>query len=472
MARPSAIKTNSAASSAPRIFDEELWFGTDDFDAAQQAAADSMAATAGRVLGAKPLPQSTLKLAELAGDDSTTVQQFVDVLEQDPALSAKLLRMVNSAGFSLRQRCTSVRHAVTILGSKRLFQIASTAAVLDLFDAETGYAVQVLEHSSVMGAFCRYLGAHLGLATEELFTIGSLHDIGKLMLLDTFGEQYQNLMDRSGGEADTLHALERAEFGYDHAVLAAHVLKAWTIPDPVPKIVAWHHAPARAYRSSTSHAALVQTVRLADVLVHALATGADAADVPRLAAHEAANYLDISEAQLVALWPELVELRLHTLEGTVPETGDAPPRTGSTARLKASSRRPAAPATVPKQFPCIECQRASFGSTCPACKGELCPAHPVGPEGWCVVCARDYPGFKAATAGEERRRSLLGALLIAVLCAAFGLSLQGLGVVPRLVLVLLIAAFAAFVAWLGARSYSRTTFRRSRPNHAAQSPRS
>jgi HD-like signal output (HDOD) protein len=255
MATTTTAKVNRGTPVAPRVLlDEDLWFGLTDAKAAEDAAAKSMAATAGTVLGAKPFPESARRLAELSSRDDGQVGEMVQVLEQDPALSAKLLRVVNSAGFGLRQRCTSVRHAVTLVGSKHLNQMATTAAVLDLFDSESGPAVSVLEHSAVVGAFCRYLGAHQGLPAEDLFTAGALHDIGKLMLLEAFGERYHLVFDQCLEHPDTLFAIERAEYGFDHGVLAAHVLKAWNIPEPIPKVVAWHHEPTRAYESSTLNA--------------------------------------------------------------------------------------------------------------------------------------------------------------------------------------------------------------------------
>lgn len=465
MPRTAITKPKSAGPPPTVLLDEELWFGTSDGDAAEKAAASSMAATAGKVVGAKHFPESARKLAELASRESTTVPEFVQVIEQDPALSAQLLRLVNSSGFSLRQRCTSVRHAVNIVGSKQLHRIATMAAVLDLFDSETGYAVDVLQHSAAMGAICRYLGGHLGLSSEDLFTIGVLHDIGKLMLLDTFAERYHPLIQQSQGHADTLHRLERAEFGFDHGVLAAHVLKAWDIPDPIPKIISWHHEPARAYKSSSAHAALVQTTRLADALVHAMAQGGTHADVTQLAQHEAANYLDISEAQLGAMWPELTRLYAQAVAPGEGENQSAP-ADGSISRIRALSEGPKRAAKLPKQFSCIECESPSFGVTCPSCHGHLCPEHPPGSAGWCGLCARDYAAFRT-----EKRfpidlpRGLAAAAAVLFAFAWAGVRTgDGATLARGLTAGLLVCALGAFAVVIGKRSYLRHHFLRSRPN--------
>ena len=118
--------------------DEELWFDSDDGgDAIAEAkAAESMAAMVGRILGAKPFPVAAQKLADLTRAPNARIDQAVRILESDPALSARLLRLVNSAGYALRLRCTSVRHAAALVGTRRLHQVATTSAVLDLFDSK------------------------------------------------------------------------------------------------------------------------------------------------------------------------------------------------------------------------------------------------------------------------------------------------------------------------------------------------
>ena len=219
--------------------DEELWFGDDDDIQAESRAAASLAAVGARIVGAKPFPIAARRLDELTRNPSTRIEQVVTVLESDPALSVRLLRLVNSAGYGLKVRCSSVRHAAVLVGTRRLNQVATTAAILDLFDGSSSLGMELLEHATVVGSLCRYLAVHLGLPHDELFTCGFLHDIGKLMLLDSERERYAELLTEYGQAPDQIHIAERKLFGFDHAVLGAHVLKAWNIPEPVPRVIAW-----------------------------------------------------------------------------------------------------------------------------------------------------------------------------------------------------------------------------------------
>jgi HD-like signal output (HDOD) protein len=398
----------TTAGNAAVAIDEELWFGSPGDDKElEERASQSMAAVAARVLGAKPFPAAARKLEELTRAGGAKIEQVVGVLESDPGLSMRLLRLVNSAGYALRVRCTSVRHAAALVGMRRLHQLATTAAVLDLFETGNPAIKSLLNHAAVVGAFCRYLAVHVDLAPDELFTCGFLHDIGKLMLVDAEGAPYLELVEQAGENADALHLLEQEKYGFDHAVLGAHVLKNWRIPNPVPRVVAWHHNVARALQADPSIAAMVQALRLADQLSYLVRTHLETEGIAIAAQSPAATYLGVSEAQLSNMWPDLARLsqRINAVPGgdqaeVIPRADSMPPslRPGSRktkqplASLSPASVRPeAGPVSdMPKHFVCIVCKKASFGNRCPVCSGHVCSEHQVGAEQWCTECTSAY----------------------------------------------------------------------------------
>jgi putative nucleotidyltransferase with HDIG domain len=354
------------------------------------------------------------------------------------ALSARVLRLVNSASFALRTPCTSMRQATSLVGTEKLNHLATTAAILDMVDSSSVHASRILEHSSVVGALSRYLAVHLGLPADELFTCGFLHDIGKLMLLEVEGKRYGALLDEVGEEYDAIHLYERELFGFDHALLAGHVLQKWNIPEPVPRVVAWHHHVTRAYDQGPRWASLVSVLRLADLLAYALTSPDDEEQVERAARSEAASFLEISAAQLAAVWDELRAINERSralfrgeeppesrtplslrpsarsfrpsrslgLSGSHPSLQPLPhasfhPRPGPSRGAQvglgtASSGAQSRVASVrdveqrPKQFPCVVCDGPTFAHECPACHGMVCPEHSKGVEEWCVLCWEDY----------------------------------------------------------------------------------
>jgi len=470
-----AEPSQKPADVVPAAIEEELWFGGHDASLAEDAAARSMAALVGRIVGAKPFPESARRLAELTRKDVIRIEPIVQVLERDPALSVRLLRLVNSAGYALRQRCTSVRHAATLVGTDRLHQIATTAAVLDLFDSKGSIAAKIVEHSTIVGAFCRYFGAHLALPVDDLFTAGFLHDIGKLMLLETEGDQYFALLEKYADRPDSIHVVERSLYGFDHAVLAAHVLTAWNIPDPVPKIVAWHHDPTRAYRVSSMMAALVQTVRLADVAVYAMVSGVEQEQFATLASTESANYLDISEPQLSSMWDELQTLYRESVEQCRGENAPA---------LDPRSLRPKQPLSIgvhsetprstelPLQFPCVVCGRPTFGNKCSACGGHMCPEHQEGREDWCTLCARDFHNVSSeAPQAMSPRLAVAVAIATAFISTAIGYETGGVrGSVRAVAGTVLLLLLVVLLVVAGRRLMLRFRFVRNRPNRAVEMP--
>lgn len=326
--------------------DEELWYGSSTNQDAEDRAAASLAGRVGRVLGAKPFPATALKLARLTRDPRSSMDELLAVLESDPGLSARLLRLVNSAGFALRTACTSVRHAAVLVGNARLNQVATTAAIMDMYASSAKHATRILEHAGVVGALCRYLAFYLALPSDELFTCGFLHDIGKLMLLDTDGADYEALLDEAGDDADRVHLLERERFGFDHALLAGHVLAKWNIPQPVPQVVSWHHNAAHAFSVSSQLGQLVSAVRLADGMSYAFRAGKPEIWIEQLAKTDAAQYLGVSEPQIAAMWDEMAALALRAAAASrggtgVPETFSMRPSTTSLRVVRGSLSAPA-----------------------------------------------------------------------------------------------------------------------------------
>jgi putative nucleotidyltransferase with HDIG domain len=483
-----------SASLSPGSFgqNENDWFGGRDRDA-EEAASKSLAATAARIVGAKPFPIAAKRLEELTRTTSARIEQVVVVLESDPALSARLLRLVNSAGYGLKVRCTSVRHAAVLVGTRRLNQVATTAAILDLFESSNTLAAELLEHAAVVGSLCRYLAVHLGLPHDELFTCGFLHDIGKIMLLDTEREVYPSLLREFGGNADSVHEQERRVFGFDHATLGAHVLTAWNIPEPVPKVIAWHHQPQRAMQDSLL-SGMVQTLRLADLLAYELGRRQEQEGVQIVAASEAALFLDISEAQLSAMWGDLSALRDRSkarshgeaeLEAADPRQevptslrprGSLSPRSGRSSLAPTHGSivprdsdppdavRPASdPATkeMPKRLSCVVCGTGSFGNICQACGGHVCPNHQVGSDEWCSLCDDEFAEFKSTYRVPPSALSAAGAIvvlsLLGSLASAWSSGNTGLS---ALLAPLLLSVVWAIVLPIGSKLWVKLRFMR------------
>ncbi len=203
----------------------------------------------------------------------------------------------------------------------------------------------------------------------------------------------------------------------------------------MPKVVLYHHQPARAMQD-TLLSSMVYTLRLADMMSYAVAHGSDSDGIALIAESEAAQYLEISEPQVAAMWSDLRALadrsrarsngqpdmevvaprRLEVPRSMRPRRSGAPrsmPPSGSmpaapdaapaSTRGPASSRSPSARSAadvheVPVTFRVWSCNKPSFGNVCPACAGQVCPDHQIGPDHWCALCVGEYEKFRTKNA--------------------------------------------------------------------------
>jgi len=297
---------------------EQLWFGDVNDDSARAAAAKSVAGVTGEFDGLRPFPDAARRLVAAVGRDDCTAHVIETIIESDPALTCRVLKVVNSSAYGLRTACTSIGHAAVLLGFSTMRDIGASLAVIDSLDDGSRESARLLEHVQITGAIAQRVAVLRG-AWKELpaYTVGLLHDIGKLMQLQVGGEDgYAALL---AGEPTEHYLRERERYGYDHALLGAHLLERWELPSPIPNAVGWHHQPGRAYDcGDDATATLVALVRCADRLAHAYANEVldEKEAVERLANDEGAEFLGLTaseRAEVVADLPEMLfKYRVHS----------------------------------------------------------------------------------------------------------------------------------------------------------------
>lgn len=229
------------------------------------------------------LSAAAVRVGELARDERSSAADFERTLRTDAALTANLLRIVNSAYFGLRSRADSVRHAVALLGVKRTAEVATAAALAPLIPARLpGYGIAARDfwlHSVAVAALAERLASELKLERpDRIFTAGLLHDMGKLAVGSWVAMESAQILDRAWAGTPLVRA-EEAVLGLDHAEVGAAVAEAWSLPPAVALVARWHHAPGGAPEGPDRR--LADLVHVADGLAHALGFGADAAELAR-----------------------------------------------------------------------------------------------------------------------------------------------------------------------------------------------
>jgi len=290
---------------------EELWFGEDDAGAITAQAAASFAAALADLEGLRPFSEVARRVLDQVADEDFEVGSLQDIIEQDPALATKVLRLANSAAFRPREACASIKQAIMVLGSRTLSEVATSLSMMSMFTDLSGIGHTVRNHCASTGALVRALALHRANTGPNSYIVGLLHDFGKLLLLQAQPATYLKIHGNQIADADTIHLREREVLGFDHAVLGAHILSKWGLPDPVPKVVAWHHQPARAFAAGGEVALLVSLVRLAEKIDRFLRPESlpTAQETEHLAATPECEYLGFRSRDLEEIWDELRQVK-------------------------------------------------------------------------------------------------------------------------------------------------------------------
>ncbi len=247
------------------------WYD-DAEEGAESEAANSLAAQAAKLVGLKPFPVVAQSVMQMVASPDCNIAALTDVIRNDTAVAARVMRLANSALFRVGQPVDSIEQALMRLGTSTIYQLVTAIAVMGLFTGSNRPAARFRNHCTGVAAVGRALAqSQKWVGANQVFLCGLMHDLGKLLLLQVDELDYGDFSE-ADLEADASHAKERAMLGYDHAVLGAHVLNAWNLPEVVAHTVALHHQPQLAYteEADPTLAQLVAYVRVANFIDHQL----------------------------------------------------------------------------------------------------------------------------------------------------------------------------------------------------------
>jgi len=280
------------------------------------------------------LPAVAVRVLELCRRDDLDLGQIAATVATDPALSAKVIRLVNSPAFGLRQEVRTVPHALALLGVNAVRTLAlSFSLVRDLRRPQRDGMRTYWRRSIMAAVAARELGAVVrGTDRDEAFLAALLQDIGVLALARVTGAAYEAVAAEAGTDHARLAACERAAFGADHAEVGAWLAGAWRLPEPIRVAIAISHGSEDADPSGGAPAPGAGVLRLGRVVRVAGALAdiwvrSDAAPATRLAREVAAGALGLSGADLepvlsrmAAAMPQVASLFDFEL-GSVDEIG-------------------------------------------------------------------------------------------------------------------------------------------------------
>jgi HD-like signal output (HDOD) protein len=219
------------------------------------------------------LPMIFTRIDEAVNNPRSSLADIGRVISEDSSLTARLLKIVNSAFYSFPSKIETISRAVTVVGTQQLRDLALATSVMKLFQGIPPDLINMeafWKHSIACGVAARVLAAHKREANiERFFVAGILHDIGRLVLCMKDPDWMRSALGRCHASCELLYKVEIEELGFDHASLGRVLLENWKLPASLVETVAYHHNPEAAARFPIEAA----VVHLADIIAHAMQLG-------------------------------------------------------------------------------------------------------------------------------------------------------------------------------------------------------
>lgn len=215
------------------------------------------------------LPEVTIKIIEIVEDPKSTARDLHEVIKKDPALSVKVLKVVNSAFYGLPGQVASVDRAIILLGLSAVKNLAIAASIARLFKgnriSEQFSASDLWRHSVAVSVAARYLAkcSPRPVMADEIFVAGLIHDIGTLVERQACPDEFAEVITRCEKPGMDFLQCERQVIGADHQAFGVGLTTKWKFPRHLRAAVGFHHNPEALSAELRNMATLIQ---LADVL--------------------------------------------------------------------------------------------------------------------------------------------------------------------------------------------------------------
>ena len=213
------------------------------------------------------LPGIVAKLSRMAEDPDTTTEQMGKLISKDHILSAKLLKLVNSAFYGFPQKISSLSSAIILLGFNVIKSLIISASIFELMETSD---LELWEHSLGTAVVANVMAKRLDITDpEEVSTAGLIHDIGKVAIKMELPEEYDKICNIVEMKQISFREAELLVLGLDHAEVGGWLAKSWFLPKKLVEPIAYHHAPKKATDETLACAIL----HFSDVVIRGLGYG-------------------------------------------------------------------------------------------------------------------------------------------------------------------------------------------------------
>jgi putative nucleotidyltransferase with HDIG domain len=222
-----------------------------------------------RIISLPTLPTVVSKLIELVDNPKTSAASLAALIYKDQSLTARILKLANSAYYGFPREISTVNMAIVVLGFNTVKEMSLSLSVFDAFkSAKNDSAFDVSrfwQHSIACGAAARMLARRFAhQLTGEAFVAGLLHDIGKIILKQYMPKEFTEIMEKVTRDAMELESAEMEVVGATHSQIGSWLAEKWNLPRIIVNSIAHHHAPWEAEKDQI----FVAMVSIANYLCH------------------------------------------------------------------------------------------------------------------------------------------------------------------------------------------------------------
>lgn len=223
------------------------------------------------------LSTTVTKVLEVCNTPNAAPNDLNRVISLDPVLTGQVLKMINSAYYSLPNQISSLTRAIIMLGLNTVKNLALSTAIIGTLGKQDSFKSLPMDafwaHSICVGVTAKLLAGMTNVPSserEEYFVAGMLHDLGKIPLNKCFADTYIQALQLADLEQSALYRSENLIVGIDHGAAGSLIGKKWQLNDTIVETLSFHHSPAQA---SEKNRKIVAAVSLANLYANIFEIG-------------------------------------------------------------------------------------------------------------------------------------------------------------------------------------------------------
>lgn len=244
------------------------------------------------------LSTTAMKVIEVCDTPTVSPNDLNRIISLDPVLTGQVLKLINSAYYTLPHKITSLTRAIIMLGINTVKNLVIGSSVLGSIGGKSSFKAissdDFWEHSLCVGVLAKLIAGEVGVSKvlhEEYFMAGLLHDLGKIPLNAQMTAEYEDILKLSEEDDTPIHKLESKLLGFNHYQVGAMIATIWKLHGSLMNSIRHHHHPENA---DPEHKTITQIIALSDLYAYKLGFGERRGDQ----AEEALSKSLLSDLQL------------------------------------------------------------------------------------------------------------------------------------------------------------------------------